>query len=154
MTPTLARKKQQHVEDQIQMAVVQHLQLRGVPGLLFWYTPNGSKLGGARTKSGMPLAAIRGKKLGLLSGVSDLLFWRAGTLYALELKSPGGRPSIEQHAFLDSVVAEGGYAMWTDDLDRALDILESWGLLCSKSKQPGQRLATVAPTTGLTGSLP
>ena len=43
MTPTLARKKSQFLEDQIQAALVQHIELRGVPGLVYFHVPNSSK---------------------------------------------------------------------------------------------------------------
>ena len=129
MTPTLAHKKRRHVEDEIQAAVVQHLELRGQPGLVYFHVPNGSKLGGARTKSGIPLAAIRGKKLGLKAGVSDLILFYKRTLYALELKAPGGKPTDEQQQFLGAVIEQGGAAAWVDSLDTALDQLAGWGLL-------------------------
>ena len=130
MTPTLARKRNQHLEDDLQAALVQHIELRKVPGLVFWHTPNSSKLGGARTRSGVPLAAVRAKRLGLRAGVSDLVFLRPdGIMFSLELKSKGGRPSDEQYQFMDDVNAAGGYAAWTDDLDRALAILAAWQLI-------------------------
>ena len=129
MTPTLARKKSQFLEDQIQAALVQHIELRKVPGLVFWHTPNSSKLGGARTKSGVPLAAIRAKRLGLRAGVSDLVFLHKGKFHALELKSDTGRPSKEQAAFIEDVIAAGGTACWANSLDAALAALKNWGLL-------------------------
>jgi hypothetical protein len=130
MTPTLARKKNRYEEDQFQMALVQHIELRKVLGLVYFYVPNSSKMGGKVTKSGVPLSAIRAKKMGLRAGVSDLVFLRPdGIMFVLELKSTGGRPTDEQHNFMDDVNAAGGYAAWTDSLDRALMILTSWGLI-------------------------
>jgi hypothetical protein len=130
MTPTLARKKSRHEEDAVQMALVQHIELRKVPGLVWWHTPNSSKMGGKVTKSGVPLAAIRAKKMGLRAGVSDLVFLRPdGILFTLELKSKGGHPTEEQHCFMDDVELAGGYAAWTDSLDRALEILKAWELI-------------------------
>jgi hypothetical protein len=129
MTPTLEAKHRRQIEAKIQDAVVQHLELRGQPGMLFWHTPNSSNLGGARTKSGVPLAAIRMKRHGLRKGVSDLVFLHKGIFFALELKSPGGQPSESQDQFMAAVNDAGGYATWCDSLDRALRILESWGLL-------------------------
>jgi hypothetical protein len=62
--------------------------------------------------------------------VSDLVFLRPdGIMFSLELKSKGGRPSDEQYQFMDDVNAAGGYAAWTDDLDRALAILAAWQLI-------------------------
>ena len=40
MTPTLARKRNQHLEDDLQAALVQHIELRKVPGLVWWHTMN------------------------------------------------------------------------------------------------------------------
>lgn len=101
-----------------------------MPGLVYWHTVNSSKLGGARTKSGVPLAAIRAKRMGLRAGVSDLVFLRPdGILFTLELKSEGGRPTEEQYQFMDDINAAGGYAAWTDSLDRALEILRAWSLI-------------------------
>ena len=132
MTPTLERKRSRFEEDQFQTALVQHIELRKVPGLVYWHTVNSSKLGGARTKSGVPLAAIRAKRMGLRAGVSDLVFLRPdGILFTLELKSKGGRPTEEQHQFMADINAAGGYAAWTDSLDRALEILKAWSLIHS-----------------------
>jgi hypothetical protein len=130
MTSTLERKRNQQLEAQMQDAVVQHLELRAVPGLVFFHVPNGSKLGGARTRSGIPLAAIRMKRHGLRKGVSDLVFLRPdGVFFALELKAKGKRPTEEQHQFMGDVIEAHGYAAWTDSLDRALEILEAWQLI-------------------------
>ena len=129
MTPTLARKKSQFLEDQIQMALIQHIELRKVPGLVYFHVPNSSKLGGARTRSGVPLAAIRAKRLGLRAGVSDLVFLHEGKFFALELKSAKGKPSSEQLQFMTDVTAAGGQARWADGIDAALGVLTEWGLL-------------------------
>ena len=130
MTPTLNYKRQRYAEDQFQMALVQHIELLKVPGVVYWHTVNSAKLGGARTRSGVPLAAIRAKRMGLRAGVSDLVFLRPdGIMFTLELKSKGGHPTLEQYHFMDEINAAGGYAAWTDDLDRALLILEAWQLI-------------------------
>ena len=130
MTPTLARKRNQHLEDDLQAALVQHIELRKVPGLVYWHCPNGAKLGGARTKSGVPLAAIRAKRLGLRAGVSDLVFLHDGKFYAMELKAVGGgKPSKEQMAFLHDVIGQGGFATWCEGLDDALWNLKNWQLI-------------------------
>src|SRR5690349_5877207 len=115
-----------HREAQIHKAVVQHLKLRGVPGLLFWHTPNSSKLGGKRTKNRIPIEALINKGLGVRAGVSDLLLLHQGTLYALELKAPGGRPTASQLAFIADVQKAGGHGVVAEDLDRALYCLEHW----------------------------
>lgn len=120
-------------EDQIQRTVVQHLNARGVPGLVFWHTPNSSKLGGKRTSSGIPLAALRLKKLGLRAGVSDLILVHKNKIYALELKSENGRPTEDQLKFLSDIQNAGAFACVCHGTDRALAVLEQWGLLRGKA---------------------
>jgi hypothetical protein len=129
MTPTLAAKRRNNLEDQLQAAVVQHLEARGVAGLLYWHTPNSSKLGGARTASGVPYAALRLKKLGMLPGVSDLTLLHAGLFYALELKVRPNKPTEAQQEFMRRVCVAGGYSAWCSDLEDALETLKGWGLL-------------------------
>ena len=123
------KPKQQHPEDILHRAIVEHLRLRGVPGLVWFHVPNGNQLGGARTRSGVPLAAIRLKGLGLRPGVSDLVFLHKGKFWALELKSAKQKPNTEQLKFLSDVVAAGGCGGWTDNLDEALKWLKEWGLI-------------------------
>ena len=122
-----------HPEDEIQKTVVQHLNARGVPGLVFWHTPNSSKLGGKRTRNGIPLAALRLKKLGLRAGVSDLILVHENKIFALELKSEDGRPTEEQLKFLTDIQNAGAYACVCHGADRALAVLEQWGLLRGKA---------------------
>lgn len=113
-------------EQDMHRAIVRHIAMRGVPGLVWWHTPQGAKLGGKRR------GAIQGaimKSLGTRAGVSDLLFLYRGRFYALELKAPGNRPTVQQLEFLDDVKDAGGFSVWTDSLDRALAILECWGIL-------------------------
>ena len=110
-------------EDQIQIAVVDHLKKRGDPNSIWWHTPNG---GGRSAREGAKF-----KAMGLLPGVSDLILHNsAGEAFALELKRDGGRPTESQMLFLSrwrdrphhhGVVSEG--------LDEALAILKSWNLI-------------------------
>jgi hypothetical protein len=122
-----------HPEDAIQAAVVAHLVARGVPGLVFWHTPNSSRLGGKRTKDGVPFEAIRLKLLGLRKGVADLILVHNGRCFALELKSEKGRPTEPQMAFISDFNAAGGNGCIVHGLDKALKVLEVWGLLRGKS---------------------
>ncbi len=108
-------------EASIHRAVVSHLHARGVPGLLWWHCPNDAKRG--------PGTYRRLQQMGLLAGVADLVFLHDGRFYALELKSESGRPTEAQLEFRDNVLAAGGYAAIVNGLDRALLVLEMWGLL-------------------------
>lgn len=118
-----------HEEDKIQAAVVAHLKQRGVLGLVFFHVPNSSKLGGKRTKDGIPLAAIRGKKLGVRAGVSDLILVHGGKIYALELKTNKGKPSESQLQFISDLTAQGAECFVAQGLDAALAVLKRWGLI-------------------------
>lgn len=110
-----------HLEDEIQIAVVQHLRTRAVPGVVFWHSPNGGKRNIQE--------AARFKKLGVRSGVSDIIAYHKGEAFALELKAPKGRPTEEQLEFLSEWRSNGGHGVVAEGLDEALCILETWGLL-------------------------
>lgn len=108
-------------EDTIQLAVFEHLRVRGTPGIVFWHTPNGGKRN--------PISGAILRRLGMLAGVSDVLVLCKGRFCALELKAPGNTPDEAQLEYLDRVNAAGGYADWCVGLDKALAILEKWGIL-------------------------
>ena len=105
--------------------VAKHIRARGVPGLVFWHTPNQGRVGGHR---GRVQGAIL-KGLGVRAGVSDFVFLNKGLFYALELKVPGGRPTEEQLRFIDDVNKAGGFACVAAGLDTAIKVLETWGLI-------------------------
>ena len=108
-------------EAQLQAAVVEHLRLRAKPDVLWLHVPNG----GTRDIR----EAARFKRMGVLAGASDLLFWHRGNSFALELKSPGGRLSEAQLEFLTRFNDAGGHAASAVGIERALACLEAWGLL-------------------------
>lgn len=121
--------RRQSDEEVIHRAVVAHLRQRGVPGLVWWHTPNGAFLGGKRSAKGIAIQGSIMKGLGVRKGVSDLVLLHKGNAYALELKSAAGRPTVEQMQFASDFNAAGGSACICHDLDRALRCLETWGLL-------------------------
>lgn len=119
-----------HPEDDMQAALVQHIEARKYPDVVYWHNVNSSRMGGKRTATGVPLEAIRLKKLGFRKGVADLSFVRRGNFYAIELKAGDkARPTVEQMAFISDVNAAGGHGVICHDLDRAIRCLECWGLL-------------------------
>ena len=103
------------------MAVADHLRVRGIPGVVWWHTPNGGRRGISE--------AMRFKRLGVRPGVSDIIAYFNGEAFALELKAPKGRPTEAQLEFLSEWRANGGHGVVAEGLDEALCILESWGLL-------------------------
>jgi hypothetical protein len=109
------------IEQQAQIALNSHLRLRGVKGLVWTHPPNG----GFRT----PREGALFKAMGTRAGVADLLLWHDGRSYALELKAGGSKPTKEQTAFLADMELAGAYTAVADGLDKALRMLEAWGLL-------------------------
>jgi len=122
-----------HPEDDIQKAVADHLRKRGAPGLVWWHTPNGSKLGGKRNKKGFPIQAARLKRFGVRAGVSDIVAVHKGQIFALELKAPGGAASEHQIQFLQDMERAGAFICIAEGLDRAIRVLEAWGLLVGEA---------------------
>jgi hypothetical protein len=108
-------------EAQLHAAVVDHLRLRAEPDVVFLHPANGGKRDVRE--------ALRFRRMGVLAGASDLLLWHRGHAFALELKAPGGRLSDAQLEFLARFNDAGGHSAVAEGLDRALAILEAWGLL-------------------------
>jgi hypothetical protein len=108
-------------EQQIHIAIAEHLRVRPAPGLWWMHPP----LGGFRTKTEAGIF----KAMGVRPGTPDLILLREGKLYALELKAKGGRLSKAQlscHAVLRHA---GAVCAVATGIDEALVILESWQLL-------------------------
>lgn len=113
-------------ESALQIAVVEHLRLTGVPGLLYFSIPNEGK----RT----PANGARMKSMGLLPGVADLFVKAPGLIppLFLELKKYGEKPRPEQFAFSDAAVLADCYWFSADTIDGALRILRNYGAIRSK----------------------
>lgn len=90
--------------------------------MIFWHTPQGAYYGSKAQGAIM-------KSMGTLPGVSDLLLFHDGRLYALELKAEGGRASEHQLKFLSDIDRAGAYTAMPTGLNAALATLEAWGLL-------------------------
>lgn len=108
-------------EAQIQRAVMEHLRVRGAPGVFAFHVPNG----GYRR----PVEAAILKGLGVKAGVPDIIAIHEGRCYGLELKAEGRAPTEKQIETAAAMEAAGAYTCVADGLDRALACLETWGLL-------------------------
>jgi hypothetical protein len=108
-------------EDAIQRAVFEHLAIRGARGVFAFHPANG----GYRR----PVEAARLKGLGVRPGVPDVIAFHRGQVYAIELKTEGGRATDTQRQAIEDIRAAGGHAQVCHGLDQALAILEGWGLL-------------------------
>ena len=91
-------------EAQLQKALVQHIKARGVPGLVWWHSPNGARLAGRR---GAAVAGAQLKAMGMRPGVSDLILLHDGQPFALELKTDKGRVARRKQ-FLSDFEKAGG----------------------------------------------
>lgn len=116
-------------EADIQRAVFQHIRLRGVPGLFAFHVPNG----GYRR----PREAAILKGLGVTPGVPDIVLIHKGRCYGLELKAKGGRPTDRQLSAMSAMDEAGAFVCIADGLDRALAVLEGWGLLRCAGRRTG-----------------
>ena len=124
------------VEDQIQAAVVLHLTVRALPGVVWFHVPNG----GSRTAA----EAGRFKALGVKAGVPDLLAVRDGRLFGLELKADGGRVSEAQAVMLAELEAAGAIVGVANGLDEALATLERWQIIRASRSSGGDAAAFAA----------
>ena len=95
-------------------------------GFLFFAVPN-EGMGQAKTGAGLGRMA-RLKKMGLRSGVADIVIVKDSRAYFLELKRPGGKWSASQQLFAgDCYLAGARYAV-AYSFDEALKILKEWDL--------------------------
>jgi VRR-NUC domain len=110
-----------HPEQDIQRALFEHIDRRGVPGLVAIHCPNG----GWRS----PIEAKILQSLGVTPGVPDVLLWFDCKAFAIELKSEAGRTTEAQLEMLNRLSEAGVFTAICHSLDRALAVLESWSLL-------------------------
>jgi hypothetical protein len=115
------RKHRSRPEDDIQRAVFTHIRQRAAPGVFAFHVPNG----GYRK----PREAAILKGLGVMPGVPDIVIIHKGHAYGLELKAPGGRPTERQLLAMAAMDEAGGFVCMAEGLDRALAVLEGWGIL-------------------------
>jgi hypothetical protein len=108
-------------EQTLQRAVVEHLQWRARPGAWWTHVP----LGGARSK--VEAAILRG--LGTRAGTPDLLIVADGRACFLELKAPRGRVSAAQRECHTALRAAGATVAVANNIDEAVELLESWEIL-------------------------
>ena len=118
--------KRANPERQIHAAVVQHLRLRGVEGLVFLHPNNNVRRKG---KAGIIQGAL-GKAMGVLAGASDLLLFHSGQFFALELQGRQGQDLTRTRR----IFVRRAECWWHGVVrkgfpDEALITLRHWGLL-------------------------
>src|SRR5262249_53572959 len=115
----MIRARHHQPETAIQRAVFQHLRARAAPGVFAFHVPNG----GYRK----PVEAAILKGLGVVAGVPDVIAIHNGRVFAMELKTEGGRVSDKQLETLAALRDAGAFTCVAEGLDRALACLEAWG---------------------------
>mgnify|MGYP001613861680 CR=1 FL=1 len=112
-------------EQEIQKAVFAHLRQRAASGVFAFHVPNG----GYRR----PVEAAIMKSIGVKAGVPDIIAIHKGRVYGMELKREGGRATLKQLDTMAAMGAAGAFTCVAEGLDRALAVLEMWGLLRGKA---------------------
>lgn len=115
--PKRVRKQNRHVEGDIQSAVVAYLKMRPDVAWVHRFNTGAVKLQDRWGKIRFVRFAFK--------GCSDILGqMKDGRFLAIEVKSPSGRLSAAQSAFLDMVIGNKGVAgvvRSVDDVDGVLD---------------------------------
>lgn len=89
-----------NAETKLHIAIVDLLKATALPGVIWWHTPNGGK----RSKR----EAAKLKEMGVRAGVPDLIICQPnGRIWFMEIKTPKGRVSDDQKAFIHDVEANG-----------------------------------------------
>ena len=107
-------------ERSLQKSVVAYIKL-ALPTLLFTHPPNG----GTRNI----IEAANFKKMGVLPGTPDLLFWWKGGFGAIELKAGKGRLTEYQQEFRRRFIEAGGFYFECRSIDEVKSAFETCGLL-------------------------
>ena len=125
MTRTLqfySKSRRASPEAAIQRAVIEHLRMRGVPGMVYMAVKNEGKRSEA--------LGLEYKRQGMRPGAPDLLVMVKGKpVLGLELKTAKGKLSAEQRQFALEWEAAGGVYVPAYGLNEALETLELYGAL-------------------------
>lgn len=108
-------------EDQIHIAVIDHLERRAKPGVAWGHFANGGSRGAAERR--------RFAAMGVVAGLPDLPVFAGGITRMIEIKTEKGVLSAAQidcHAWL---AAAGIEVVTCYGLDACLQQLERWGVL-------------------------
>jgi hypothetical protein len=119
---TLGARRRSQPERGLQVALIEHLQLRAPAGTWWTHYPSGGR------RNRITGAVLKG--MGAKPGVPDLLIVSRGRLFGLELKNGmRGRLSPTQVATHDEMREAGAVIGTAGTIDEALNLLDAWGLL-------------------------
>ena len=115
-------------ESDIQIQVADWLRLyESARDFIFFAVPN-EGMGQAKTGAGLGRMA-RLKRMGLRSGVADIVIVKAGQAYFLELKALGGRQSDKQILFEDDAWRAGSPYEVAYSFEEAQKIIREWAII-------------------------
>lgn len=109
-------------EEKLHIAIVDLLRFAGIPGLVYWHTPNGGKRG--------KVEAAHFKMMGVRPGVPDLIIaLPCGRMAFMEIKTKKGTLTDEQRVFLEDMKRAGHHVTAVRSLDEAAADLSLWGAI-------------------------
>jgi len=120
------KKSPRLLESDIQTQIVALLSLHSHKNhYLFFSVPNERDL----SASGNRFAKINKlKKMGLTSGVADLVIVKNGQAYFMEVKTPTGIVSDNQRWFMSNAASVGAHYAIVRSYEEAIKVLTAWGI--------------------------
>lgn len=113
------------LEADIQIQLVEYLNLMAPSrGFLFFAVPN-EGMGKAQSGAGMG-RMMKLRRMGLRSGVADLVIVKDGRAYFLEMKRHNGKQSVNQLQFEAEAIRAGAEYAVAHSFDEAVEILQRW----------------------------
>ena len=113
------------LEASIQIQLVEYLSIVAPSrGFLFFAVPN-EGMGKAQSGAGMG-RMMRLRRMGLRSGVADLVFVKDGRAYFLEMKRRLEKQSVNQLYFEADAIRAGAEYSVAHSFDEAVNVLKSW----------------------------
>jgi hypothetical protein len=110
-------------EYQLHCAVADTVRRWIMPGWIFTHIASGERRD--------MVTAARLKRMGVMPGWPDLLFFGPGRVCWIELKAKGGRLSEAQAAVASHPVAAGHGYLCSDSFDDIIVTLKDWGIVRS-----------------------
>lgn len=114
------RVKPRHLEDAFQEDVIRQARLMLRREVMFFHVPNGGKRNVRE--------AAKLKRMGVLAGVPDLIFIRAGAVYMLELKAGKNDTTSIQDATIAALTEAGAQIAVCRDMTEVVAAWRKWNL--------------------------
>lgn len=114
-------------ESDIQIQIVEYLQL--IKNIVFFSVPNEAFAPKKGKLTGQQLGRMaRFKRMGLRSGVSDLIIGHNGKMYCMEVKLGKGKQTDNQISFMEDSFNAGCEYKIVRSFESAVECLREWGI--------------------------